>query len=128
MRHQASRNLAQPQLLRFQTVSHNQNSTKNRSVPKHNRPRTMNRPGKNAYNLHTRLPYQRKLVCNELEAVTVSTADILNPGVGPQSLRGLPNGFPSQQQLPQNRSVSNRLPQAGKLGRDTNTFSFKQGF
>ena len=47
--------------------------------------------------------------------VAQSIANI-TAGVGPQSLRGLPNGFPSQQQLPQNRSVSNRLPQAGKLG------------
>lgn len=36
--------------------------------------------------------------------------------VGPQSLRGLPNGFPSQQQIPQNRSVSSRLPPSGKMG------------
>jgi len=57
-----------------------------------------------------------RLVSYELEGVAVSTADIHILGVGPQSLRGLPNGFPSQQQLPQNRSVSNRLPQAGKLG------------
>lgn len=38
--------------------------------------------------------------------------------VGPQSLRGLPNGFPSQQQIPQNRSVSSRLPPTGKMGMD----------
>jgi hypothetical protein len=36
-------------------------------------------------------------------------------GIGPQSLRGLPNGFSSQQQLPQPRSASSRLPN-GKMG------------
>jgi hypothetical protein len=36
--------------------------------------------------------------------------------VGPQSLRGIPNGYSSQQQLPQNRSVSSRLPPTGKMG------------
>ncbi|KAG9248476.1 NOT2 family protein-like protein [Calycina marina] len=43
-------------------------------------------------------------------------------GTGAQSLRGLPNGFPTQQQLPQNRSVVNRLP-AGKLGNNS-TWAF----
>ena len=36
--------------------------------------------------------------------------------VGPQSLRGIPNGYSSQQQIPQNRSVSGRLPPTGKMG------------
>jgi hypothetical protein len=39
----------------------------------------------------------------------------LTPAVGPQSLRAIPNGFPAQQQLPQNRSVSSRLPPSGKM-------------
>ncbi|KAH8789506.1 hypothetical protein F5882DRAFT_325077 [Hyaloscypha sp. PMI_1271] len=49
------------------------------------------------------------------------------PAVGPQSLRGLPNGFPSQQQIPQNRSVSSRLPPSGKMAGNGATWAFGGG-
>ncbi|KAH8659150.1 NOT2 family protein-like protein [Tricladium varicosporioides] len=48
------------------------------------------------------------------------------PAVGPQSIRGLPNGFPSQQ-LPQNRAVSNRLPPSGKMASNGATWAFGGG-
>jgi hypothetical protein len=50
--------------------------------------------------------------------VTSNLASVLTAywiGVGPQSLRGLPNGFTSQQQLPQPKSASSRIPN-GKMG------------
>ncbi|KAE9363483.1 hypothetical protein N431DRAFT_431701 [Stipitochalara longipes BDJ] len=49
------------------------------------------------------------------------------PAVGPQSLRGLPNGFPNQQQMPQNRSVSSRLPPSGKMAGNGATWAFGGG-
>jgi hypothetical protein len=50
-------------------------------------------------------------------AISLNTqANSHTQAVGPQSLRGLPNGFPGPQQVPQNRSVSNRLPPSGKMG------------
>ncbi|KAF8863231.1 NOT2 family protein-like protein [Acephala macrosclerotiorum] len=49
------------------------------------------------------------------------------PVVGPQSLRGLPNGFPGQQQIPQNRSVSSRLPPSGKMASNGSTWAFGGG-
>jgi CCR4-NOT transcription complex subunit 2 len=39
-------------------------------------------------------------------------------GVAPPTLRGLPNGFSNQQQLPQARTASSRLPN-GKMGTKT---------
>ncbi|TAQ84081.1 hypothetical protein B7494_g7591 [Chlorociboria aeruginascens] len=46
------------------------------------------------------------------------------PGVGPQPLRGLPNGFSNQQQLPPNRSLSSRLPPSGKMASNGSTWAF----
>ncbi|CZT43855.1 related to cell division control protein CDC36 [Rhynchosporium secalis] len=45
--------------------------------------------------------------------------------VGPQSLRGMPNGFQAQQQIVSNRSVSSRLPPSGKMaGNGGTTWGF----
>ncbi|KAF4627592.1 hypothetical protein G7Y89_g10559 [Cudoniella acicularis] len=49
------------------------------------------------------------------------------PAVGPQALRSLPNGFPSQQQLPQNRTVSSRLPPSSKIAGNGATWAFGGG-
>ncbi|KAH6716918.1 hypothetical protein BKA61DRAFT_600735 [Leptodontidium sp. MPI-SDFR-AT-0119] len=49
------------------------------------------------------------------------------PAVGPQSLRGMPNGFQAQQQIPQNRSVSSRLPPSGKMAGNGTTWGFGGG-
>lgn len=49
------------------------------------------------------------------------------PGVGPQSLRGIPSGFANQQQLQQNRSVSSRLPQSGKMAGNGASWAFGGG-
>ncbi|KAH8592930.1 hypothetical protein B0O99DRAFT_224611 [Bisporella sp. PMI_857] len=48
-------------------------------------------------------------------------------GVGPQHLRGLPNGFGNQQQVQQNRGVSNRIPQPGKIVGNNSTWAFGGG-
>jgi CCR4-NOT transcription complex subunit 2 len=54
-----------------------------------------------------------------LEDKALLTGEPKYIAVGPQSLRGLPNGFSNQQQqLPQNRNVSGRLPQGAKMGMD----------
>ncbi|KAM3076949.1 transcriptional regulator [Clarireedia jacksonii] len=45
------------------------------------------------------------------------------PGVGPQAMRGMPNGFPNQQQI-QNRNVSNRIPPSGKMANNGATWAF----
>ncbi|KAL2061738.1 hypothetical protein VTL71DRAFT_7116 [Oculimacula yallundae] len=49
------------------------------------------------------------------------------PAVGPQSLRGMPNGFQAQQQIVQNRSVSSRLPPSGKMAGNGTTWGFGGG-
>ncbi|KAG9231735.1 hypothetical protein BJ875DRAFT_545138 [Amylocarpus encephaloides] len=58
---------------------------------------------------------------------TVLTIQSTYIAIGPQSLRGLPNGFSSQQQLPQNRVVSNRLPPGGKMAGNGATWAFGGG-
>ncbi|KAB8301445.1 hypothetical protein EYC80_003311 [Monilinia laxa] len=45
------------------------------------------------------------------------------PGIGPQAMRGIPNGFPNQQQM-QNRSVSSRIPPSGKMANNGATWAF----
>ncbi|TVY90138.1 General negative regulator of transcription subunit, partial [Lachnellula willkommii] len=50
-----------------------------------------------------------------------------NTAVGPQSLRGIPNGYSSQQQIPQNRSVSGRLPPTGKMASNGASWAFGGG-
>ncbi|KAI9054611.1 hypothetical protein LZ554_001764 [Drepanopeziza brunnea f. sp. 'monogermtubi'] len=47
------------------------------------------------------------------------------PAVGPQALRGLPpNGFASQQHIPQNRNLSSRVPPGGKMASNGATWGF----
>ncbi|KAH8804999.1 NOT2 family protein-like protein [Xylogone sp. PMI_703] len=49
------------------------------------------------------------------------------PGVGPQQLRGMPTGFGAQQQIPQTRNMSSRLPPSGKMASNGGTWAFGAG-
>ncbi|CAL3969807.1 unnamed protein product, partial [Diplocarpon coronariae] len=46
------------------------------------------------------------------------------PAIGPQTIRGMPNGFGAQQQISQNRNVANRLPPGGKMAGNGSTWGF----
>ncbi|RFU28277.1 hypothetical protein B7463_g8050, partial [Scytalidium lignicola] len=49
------------------------------------------------------------------------------PGVGPQQLRGMPAGFGGQQQIPQTRNMTSRLPPSGKMATNGGTWTFGAG-
>jgi len=63
--------------------------------------------------LRTKKPLLERFAITFLQKAMLTVVSL---GVGHQSLRGLPTGFQSLQQAPQNRSVSNRLPQSDKMG------------
>lgn len=57
------------------------------------------------------------------QAYSRNCADLYFSGVGPQAMRGIPNGFPNQQQM-QNRNVSSRIPPGGKMANNGATWAF----